>query len=217
MSTLKKIIRGLLCAVLVVLCAGVVAVVAYVLVFRPWQLRWGATDEEVERAMPGDDVVAKPDLDATRGLTVGAPPEDIWPWLVQMGYRRAGFYSYDRLDNAGVPSAERILPEYQDIKIGDDVPIDRVHRMKVVALEPNREMAWSLPGHGFTWAWGLYPEGEGRTRLVSRIRMRYVWKWPVILGYFMIDVGDFIMMQKCMREIKRRAERAARERGAEGK
>ena len=216
MSALKKIIRGLLYAVLVVLCASVAAVFAYMLAFRPWQLRWGATDEEVERAMPGDDVVADPDLDATRGLTVQAPPEDIWPWLVQIGYRRAGFYSYDRLDNAGIPSAERILPEYQDLKVGDDVPIDRVHRMKVVALEPNREMAWSLPGRGFTWAWGLYPEGEGRTRLVSRIRMKYVWKWPVILGYFMIDVGDFIMMQKCMREIKRRAEGAARETGAEG-
>lgn len=216
MSALKKIIRGLLYAVLVVLCASVAAVFAYMLAFRPWQLRWGATDEEVERAMPGDDVVADPDLDATRGLTVQAPPEDIWPWLVQIGYRRAGFYSYDRLDNAGIPSAEWILPEYQDLKVGDDVPIDRVHRMKVVALEPNREMAWSLPGRGFTWAWGLYPAGEGRTRLVSRIRMKYVWKWPVILGYFVIDVGDFIMMQKCMREIKRRAEGAARETGAEG-
>lgn len=217
MSTLKKVIRVLLYAVLVVLCATVVTVVAYVLIFRPWQVRWGATDEEVERPMPGDDLVADPDLDATRGLTVEARPEDIWPWLLQMGYRRAGFYSYDRLDNAGIPSAERILPEYQGLKVGDEVPIDRIHNMEVVALEPNREMTWNLPGRGFTWAWGLYPEGEGRTRLVSRIRMEYVWKWPVILGHFMIDVGDFIMMQKCMRGIKRRAEGAARERGAEGK
>lgn len=209
MSLWKRLLRGLLYAVLVVLCATVVAVVAYLLVFRPWQLRWGATDEEVERAMPGDELVADPDLDATRGLTVNARPEEIWPWLVQIGHRRAGFYSYDRLDNAGVPSAERILPEYRDLKVGDEVPIDRVHNMEVVALEPNREMTWNLPGHGFTWAWGVYPEGEGRTRLVSRIRMKYVWKWPVILGYFMIDVGDFIMMRKCMRGIKRRAEGAA--------
>jgi hypothetical protein len=209
MSTLKKIIRVLLYAVLIVLCATVVAVVAYLLVFRPWQLRWGATDEELERAMPGDDLVANPDLDATRGLTVNARPEDIWPWLTQMGYRRAGFYSYDRLDNAGIPSAERVLPEYRNLKVGDEVPIDRVHNMEVVALEPNREMTWNLPGHGFTWAWGLYPEGEGRTRLVSRIRMKYVWKWPVILGYFVIDVGDFIMMRKCMLGIKRRAEGTA--------
>jgi hypothetical protein len=90
--------------------------------------------------------------------------------------------------------------------VGDEIPIDRVHRMKVVAMEPNREMAWNLAGRGFTWAWGLYPQGEGRTRLVSRVRMKYVWKWPAVIGYFMIDVGDFIMMRKCMRNIKRRAE-----------
>jgi hypothetical protein len=211
----KKVVRGLLYAVLVVLCATVVGVVAYLVVFRPWQLRWGATDEELERAMPGDDVVAKPDLDATRGLTVKAAPEEVWPWLVQMGYRRAGFYSYDRLDNAGIPSAERILPEYQGLKVGDEVPIDRINRMEVVALESDRVMTWNLPGRGFTWAWGLYPEGEGRTRLVYRIRMKYVWKWPVILGYFIIDVGDFVMMRKCMLGIKRRAEAAAAGPGSE--
>jgi len=211
MFTLKKIVRGLLYAVLVVLCATVVAVVAYLLVFRPWQLRWGATDEELERAMPGDDLVAEPDLDATRGLTVEARPEDIWPWLTQMGYRRAGFYSYDRLDNAGIPSAERILAEYQDIKIGDEIPLDRNSRMEVVVLEPPRVMVWDLPGGRFSWAWGLYPEGEGRTRLVTRLHWRYRWRWPVILGYFMIDVGDFIMMRKCMLGIKRRAEAAGAE------
>jgi hypothetical protein len=216
MSALKKIIRGLLYAFLVALCASVAALFSYVLLFRPWQLRWGATAEEVERPMPGDGLVAGPDLDATRGLTVQAPPEDVWPWLLQMGYRRAGFYSYDRLDNAGIPSADRVLPEYQNLKVGDEVPIDRMNRMKVVALEPEREMAWNLPGRGFTWAWGLYPAGEGRTRLVSRVRMKYVWKWPVILGFFMIDVGDFIMMRKCMLGIKRRAEGAAARNGAEG-
>jgi hypothetical protein len=209
MSLWKRLLRSLLYAVLIIVCANGVAVVAYLLVIRPWQLRWGATEKEVERAMPGDELVTEPDLDTTRAVTVEASPEEIWPWLVQMGYRRAGFYSYDRLDNAGIPSAERILPEYQDLKVGDEIPIDRVNRMKVVVLESPRVMAWNLPGIGFTWAWGLYPEGEGRTRLVSRIHMKYVWKFPVILGYFMIDVGDFIMMRKCMLGIKRRAEEAA--------
>lgn len=206
-------------AVLVLLCATVVAVVAYLLVFRPWQLRWGATDEELERPMPGDDLVADPDLDATRGLTVEARPEEIWPWLVQMGYRRAGFYSYDRLDNAGIPSAERILPEYQGLKVGDEIPLGRHSRMEVVVLEPPRAMVWNTAGDRFSWAWGLYPGGEGRTRLVTRLHMKYVWKFPMILGYFMIDVGDFIMMRKCMRGIKRRAEAAwgAGDRSTRGK
>jgi len=196
MSALKKLLRGLLYAVFIIVCATGVAVVAYLLVFRPWQLRWGATDEELERAMPGDDLVTNPDLDTTRGVTVEARPEEIWPWLVQIGYRRAGFYSYDRLDNAGVPSAERILPE-------------------VVVLEPPRVMLWNLPGRGFSWAWGLYPLDGRRTRLVTRLHWRYKWRWPVILGYFMIDVGDFIMMRKCMLGIKRRAEAAGPEAGAE--
>ncbi|HUV87000.1 MAG TPA: hypothetical protein VMX79_07790 [bacterium] len=209
MSALKKLLRGLLYAVLIIVCATGGTVVAYVLVFRPWQLRWGATDEELERAMPGDDLVTNPDLDTTRGVTVEARPEEIWPWLVQIGYRRAGFYSYDRLDNAGVPSAERILPEYQDLKVGDKIPLDRVNRMEVVVLEPPRVMLWNLPGRGFSWAWGLYPLDGRRTRLVTRLHWRYKWRWPVILGYFMIDVGDFIMMRKCMLGIKRRAETAA--------
>lgn len=209
MSLWKRLLRGLLYAVLIVLCATVVAVIAYLVVLRPWQLRWGATDEELERPMPGDELVMNPDLDATRAVTVDARPEEIWPWLVQIGHRRAGFYSYDRLDNAGVPSAERILPEYQDLKVGDKIPLDRVNRMEVVVLEPPRVMVWNLPGRGLSWAWGLYPEGDGRTRLVTRLHWRYKWKFPVILGYFMIDVGDFIMMRKCMLGIKRRAERAA--------
>jgi hypothetical protein len=209
MSTLEKIIRGLLYAVFIVLCATGVAVVAYLLVLRPWQLRWGATDEELARAMPGDELVADPDLDATRAVTVDARPEGIWPWLVQMGYRRAGFYSYDRLDNAGLPSAERVLPEHQNLQVGDEIPLDSNSRVEVVVLEPSRAMVWNLPGEGFSWAWGLYPEGEGRTRLVTRLHMRYVWRFPLILGYFVIDVGDFIMMRKCMLGVKRRAEEAA--------
>ena len=101
MSALKKMLQGLLYAVFIIVCATGVVVVVYLLWLRPWHLRWGATDEEVERAMPGDELVTEPEIDATRGLAVDARPEDIWPWLVQIGYRRAGFYSYDRLDNAG--------------------------------------------------------------------------------------------------------------------
>jgi hypothetical protein len=67
----------------------------YLRFIRPWQLRWGATDEEVARAMPGDDVVQRATFNATRGVTIQARPEQIWPWLVQMGFNRAGYYSYD--------------------------------------------------------------------------------------------------------------------------
>jgi hypothetical protein len=92
---------------------GAVVFGVYLRFIRPWQLRWGATDEEVARAIPGDDVVKSPTFHATRGVTVQARPEEIWPWLLQMGVTRAGWYSYDLFDNLGKPSAERIIPELQ--------------------------------------------------------------------------------------------------------
>jgi hypothetical protein len=102
---------------------GAVVCGVYLRFIRPWQLRWGATDEEVARAMPSDDVVKSPTFNATRGVTVQARPEEIWPWLVQIGVTRAGWYSYDLFDNLGKPSAERIIPELQHVAVGDVIPM----------------------------------------------------------------------------------------------
>lgn len=77
----------------------IVLVPVYLALFRPWQLRWGATDNEIKRPMPGDDVVGKPSFNATRAVTINAAAENIYPWIVQMGINRAGWYSYDLLDN----------------------------------------------------------------------------------------------------------------------
>src|SRR5947209_14514147 len=82
------------------------------LVFRRRQLTWGATDEEIASAMPGDDLVAEPDLTATRGITIRRPAVDVWPWIVQLGQGRGGFYSYDLLENlvgCDIHSADRIV------------------------------------------------------------------------------------------------------------
>jgi hypothetical protein len=81
--------------------------------YRHWHLRWGVTDEEVHEPMPGDELIPKASFNATRAITIHASPELIWPWIVQMGYRRAGFYTYALLDNAGFESADRILEQYQ--------------------------------------------------------------------------------------------------------
>jgi hypothetical protein len=80
--------------------------------FRCWHTRWGATDAEVAGPMPGDELVPKASFDATRAITINAPPERVrvWPWIVQMGYRRTGFYTDALLDNAGYDSADRIFP-----------------------------------------------------------------------------------------------------------
>ena len=101
---------GLSLAVLVAVLLGV-----YLRFIRRWQLRWGATDDEVGRVMPGDAVVKHPTFNATRAVTIRARPDQIWPWLVQIGITRAGWYSYDWVDNLGRPSARRIIPELQHL------------------------------------------------------------------------------------------------------
>ena len=131
---------------------------AYLLMIRPWHLTWGATDEEVRRPMPGDAIHASPSFNATRAVTIEAGPEHIWPWLVQMGYRRAGFYSYDRIDNAGIPSADHIIPEYQSLKVGDRVPMAPNAYAEVREMDPHHSMLWVFRGEGqwenATWAPG---------------------------------------------------------------
>jgi hypothetical protein len=181
----------------------VAALAFYWLAYRPWALNWGATDEEIARPMPGDSVVADPTFNATRAVTIDAPPEAVWPWLVQIGYRRAGFYSYDRLDNDGIPSAERILPEYQQLAVGDSIPLARSAYAAVAALEPNRSMLLVVGEDGpWTWAWGLYPDGAGQARLVTRLRIDA----RGIRIRFMLDAFEILMMRKCLLGIKRRAE-----------
>jgi len=122
--------------------AGVVGI--YIVFYRPRQLRWGATDEEVARGMPGDEVVARPVFNATRAVTVNARPEEIWPWLVQIGFGRAGWYSYDILDNLGRHSSEEILPEHQHLEPGDLIPLGpgEASGLYVKEARPNKSMVW---------------------------------------------------------------------------
>ena len=180
----------------------------YLLWFRPWQLRWGASNQEVERAMPGDPIVQRPTFNATRAVTVQGRPEDIWPWIIQIGCRRAGWYSYDWIDNLGFPSSQRILPEFQKLEEGDLIPFspDGKMGMRVKEMKSNRFMLWTDAKGEATWCWGLYPTGETCTRLITRLRVHYNWKSPMILYYIIQDVGDILMMRKCLLGIKRRAQ-----------
>ena len=186
----------------------------YVLLIRPWHLTWGATDEEVRRPMPGDEIHASPSFDATRAVTIEAAPEQIWPWLVQMGYRRAGFYSYDRIDNDRIPSADHIISEYQSLKVGDRVPMAANAYAEVSEMDPHHSMLWVFRVEGqwenATWAWGLYEDGTHRTRLVSRLRVSYKWARPSIVPMLLMDAVELVMMRKCLLGIKRRAEKLAR-------
>ncbi len=179
-------------------------------IYRPWALTWGSTEEEIARPMPGDEVLEQPTFNATRAVTIKATPSEIWPWIVQIGYRRAGFYSYDRLDNDGIPSAERILPEYQTLKVGDLIPLTEAANVRVTELEPPRFMVLVFEVKGTwssaTWVWGLYPEDASHTRLVTRLRANP----EEVRSRVFLDLGEIIMMRKCMLGIKRRAERGGR-------
>jgi len=100
------------------------AVVGYAFALRPWMLRWGTTREEAGRALPGDELVARPRYQQTHAVTIQAPPARVWPWLAQLGQGRGGLYSYDWLENrfgCDLRSADRIRPEWQRLEAGDTV------------------------------------------------------------------------------------------------
>lgn len=123
---------------------------AYAKWIRPRQLTWGARPEEVDRSLPGDDLVVRPTFNATRGISIQAPPEQVWPWLVQVGLGRAGWYSYDLLDNPGRRSSRRIIPELQHLAPGDIVPMGPGGQgLPVHALDPPRTMILGRPGDSF--------------------------------------------------------------------
>ncbi len=200
-----KVLLALLASVLLVILGSGLTWFVY----RPWALHWGATAAEIARAMPGDSIIQAATFDATRAVTVTAGPEDIWPWLVQIGYLRAGLYSYDRLDNDGIPSAEHVIPQYQGLQVGDSIPIGPGFFVTVAVLETNRSMLLVFPDWAeATWAWGLYPVGPGETRLVTRLRGRP----QGILTRLFVDLGEIFPMRKSMLGIKRRAESLAQQR-----
>lgn len=178
---------------------------------RARHLRWGATDEEVRGDMPGDRLVPEASFNATRAITIAAPPDRVWPWIVQMGYRRAGFYTWDLLDNAGYESADRILDEYQSPKPGDWMPmagsVNETTAFRFEAFEKNAWLLWVKPDS--TWAWRLSPLEGGRTRLVTRLKQRYAWKSPpmALFTLALLEFGDFPMMRRVLRGIRVRAER----------
>jgi hypothetical protein len=179
---------------------------------RRWFSRWGTTPDEQARVMPGDALIANPTQTATQAVTVNAPPEDIWPWLVQMGYRRGGLYSYDRLDRLfgflDRPSATRILPEFQHLAVGDKILLGPREELTVSALEPPRALVLSYQARGMEWVWqfGLYPLDSERTRLVSRGTERVPSTPAAWLGMRILEPAAFVMTRRMLLGVKSRSE-----------
>jgi hypothetical protein len=184
--------------------------------FRRWHLRWGATPAEVKAALPGDELLPQAQFCSTRAITIQAPPALVWPWLIQVGCLRAGFYSNDLLDNLGHPSARDIVPELQKLEVGQWIPMSPtppsdVTALRVEAFDINRWLLWRKPDS--TWVWQLTDTGHGTTRLVTRVHAVYTWAQPLtaLLGVVLMELGDFAMMRRMLRGIKERAETSARD------
>ncbi len=196
---------------------------------HPTLLLSGATPEEAARPLPGDELLPRPLAEATRAITIHASPAAIWPWLVQLGYGRAGWYSWYPLDNGGVPSPDRIVPELQHLAVGDALPDGPEYRegygiWRVVALEPERflvvysarhpftglEVDTSAPGAGpyiaSSWAFVLQPLGEQTTRLLVRVRASYAPRLVGPLARLFFRPADTVMERTMLEGIKERAE-----------
>jgi hypothetical protein len=190
----------------------VTLITIYLFVIRQSQLRWGATAEEIKRAMPGDDLVVNPTFLATRGITIRGRPKDIWPWLVQMGYDRAGFYGYDLIENigstTGLHSATSILPALQHPKTGDVLPISAVAHLTFGTMQPDQYMIWQSEAapHDGAFTWALYPVDQSHTRLISRIRLRYHWTSRALVLDAFTEFADHVAVPKILVGVRNRVE-----------
>ncbi|MEO5833483.1 MAG: hypothetical protein ABIR83_08930 [Nakamurella sp.] len=180
--------------------------------YRRRHLRWGATASEVTAEMPGDQLLPRAQFRCTRAITIDAAAAAVWPWLVQAGCGRAGFYSDDLLDNLGHPSATVILLDWQRLEVGQwaapmapGAPTPAT-AFRVDGFEVDRWLLWAKPDG--TWSWILTPNEDGSTRLVTRVHAVYDWHKPAaaLVGVVLMEFGDFAMMRRMLLGIKRRAE-----------
>ena len=195
------------------------AAAAYMLVARPAHLSWGATDHESAEPLPGDHLIENADLSATRAITIRASADQVWPWIAQLGQGRGGFYSYDFLENlvgCNIHSANRTMPEWQDVEVGDEVRFGPEVGLAVASLDQGRSVVLrggvpigNTPApYDSTWAFVLRDEPDKTTRLLVRERYAYTRPWARLIVE-PTEVLSFVMSQKMLRGIKARAERQA--------
>lgn len=201
---------------------GAAAIAASILLspmLRRWYSQWGVSAGEKDMLLPGDDLVPNPVLESNRAITIHAPAGDIWPWLVQLGQGRGGFYSYQRLENlagCNIHNADQILPELQDLYVGDLVRLgpEGYPAFEVAAIE--RDVALILrgdtpspKGDPTTWIWIFYlnPLDGHTTRLILRTRLSYDPNLGnTVMWRIFTDPISFNMERKMLQGIKARAE-----------
>jgi hypothetical protein len=197
----------------------------YLMVIRPWHLKWGATLAEVERQLPGDEFIPKPKINATHALTIQASIDRVWPWIAQIGQGRGGFYSYEFIENAiglDIRNADRIFPEFQHPHVGELLPFASGFGVPYAIVEPPH----TLVIHGDTrrggagippmrpgdyvdvsWGWYLQAIDDNTTRFVERWRADWSSNPFNFLAYrVFLEPTAFIMERKMLLGIKARAE-----------
>ena len=204
------------------------SVAGYGLLVRPRILRWGASDDELEQPYPGFEVIPGGTRGATMAVTIDGPPSRVWPWLVQMGCDRAGWYSWDRLDNGGTPSAQHIHPEWQDIAMGSRLASTPSAKtwFEVAAVDPGRFLGLRAPIDLRTlrpfdtrgprprfyfdglWGFQLKELPGGRTRLVvSGYGSARPWWLQKVADRLFWEPAHWIMQTRQFTNLKRRVER----------
>lgn len=194
-------------ASIVTLLAAASLLAAYRWVIGPWHRRWGTEGDEASRRLPADGLL--PDAaQTTRAIGVHASPEAVWPWIAQIGWGRAGWYSYDWIDNDGRPSATTIVPELQQLDVGDEISMIPGTGFIVLEVEPDVGVV-AQAGDGTTWCLRLVSNSTDECRLLSRFRAparpaglaARVWM-------LLADPGAFVMERRMLLGIRDRAERA---------
>lgn len=220
---------GFIAAILA--AAALIVLLIYLFFLRPWQMNWGATQTEVHATLPGDKLVPEPKLAYTRAITIAAPVDEVWQWVVQMGYKRAGFYNHDIIMRLmgqadyvdGWRSSRRIVPELQELKEGDTISIHSGAHFTVRSVEPQKmvlllarvnvstnayfELTDPLPKEYLNNSWliTMEPLDPETTRLISRQRYDFRGSFGTML-YF-IEPGAFLQESAMLQGIKQRSEK----------
>ncbi len=190
----------------------------YWLLIRPWHQKWGATGQEATGSLPGDELMPDAPWRTTHAITIQAPIEVVWSWIVQMGQGRGGFYSYDWLENLfgmNIRNVDRILPQFQQLEVGDTVPFWKGVGVTVRQIVPPRllVLAGALnddrSADGGSWVFTLDEVSPASTRLVVRTRSSYGPWWIAPAVCLLGEPAHFIMERAMMLGIKRRSEMTA--------
>jgi hypothetical protein len=186
--------------------------------------RSGVSAEEAREVLPGDEIVADPMWQSTRGITIAAPPEQVWPWIVQMGFpsQRAGWYTPHWLDRLsfGIKqrSANRIVPELQQLAVGDRIPdsadwsvfftVEVVAPPHALVLHSTRHVIKPIETIDFSWAFAIREVSRGKSRLLIRARTNYTPRRALPFVELVIGPADFVNAGAMLRGIKQRVENA---------